>query len=166
VATLTRLATGLILALAVARCGPAPLEHLEASPEHLARAVLAAVERQDATRLRLLAISEREFQTYVWPGLPAARPERNLPWSYVWLDLRQKSDAMLKRTLTEYGGHRYELEAVSFLGESTNHGDYRVHRTALLVVRDASGAPHELKLLGSMIETDRGWKVFSYLADR
>ena len=164
--TFARLVSGFILALAVARCGPAPLDHLEPSAEHVARAVLAAVERQDVARLRLLAISEREFQTRVWPGLPAARPERNLSWNYVWMDLRQKSNAILKRTLSEHGGRHYELETLRFLGESTNHGDYRVHRTALLLVRDAAGSSHELKLFGSMIETDGGWKVFSYLADR
>lgn len=166
VMTSSRLVTGLILALTVARCGPAPLDHLEPSAEHVARAVLAAVERHDVSRLHLLAISEREFQTRVWPGLPAARPGRNLPWSYVWTDLRQKSNANLKRTLSEHGGRRYELRTLRFLGESTKYADYRVHRSAVLLVRDISGAPHELRVLGSMIEADGGWKVFSYLADR
>jgi hypothetical protein len=161
-----QLLVGVVLALAAARCGPPPLAHTQPSAELLAEEVLTAVARRDEARLRALSVDEREFELRVWPGLPAAQPERNMPWSYVWLDLRQKSDAMLQRTLGEHGGRHYDLEAVHFLGESTNHGTYRVHRGTLLRVRDAAGTERELRLLGSMIETDAGWKVFSYLADR
>ncbi len=56
--------------------------------------------------LRDLALNEIEFREQVWPELPAARPERNLPFSYVWGDLRQKSDANLERTLARHGGRR------------------------------------------------------------
>jgi hypothetical protein len=82
------------------------------------------------------------------------------------MDLSQKSDAMLKRTLGEYGGQRYALQAVKFAGSTTQHGNYAVHRDAVLVVSDPSGHQQELRLLGSMIESREGWKVFSYLADR
>jgi hypothetical protein len=102
----------------------------------------------------------------VWPGLPAARPERNLPWSYVWMDLQQKSDAMLTRTLKEHGGRLYSLESVRFDGESTDHGSYRVRRETVLTVRAGPGALLDLRVIGSMIEGDGGWKVFSYVADQ
>ena len=69
------------------------------SPEALATAVMGAVERRDATALRALALNEQEFRDHVWPELPAARPERNLPFSYVWGDLRQKSEEGLALTL-------------------------------------------------------------------
>ena len=88
-----------------------------------------------------------------------------MPWSYVWMDLRQKSDAMLQRTLTVYGGRHYELQDVRFDGPTTTHGSYRVSRDSVLIVRDASGQRHELRILGSMIAGAEGWKVFSYVAD-
>jgi hypothetical protein len=156
----------LVLALLVAGCGPPPLAHTLPSSEAVAREVLSALERRDVARLRALALSEEEFERRVWPGLPAARPERNLPWSYVWMDLRQKSDAALTRTLQEHGGKHYELQEVRFAGAATDHGTYRVHRDTVLLVRDGSAQVLELRLFGSTIEADGGFKAFSYLVDQ
>jgi hypothetical protein len=155
-----------LLAVAMVGCTSAPLSHTEPSSEALARSVLDALEHRDAHRLQALALSESEFEQRVWPGLPAARPERNMPWTYVWMELRQKSDTFLRRTLSQHGGRRYTLESVRFAGSSTEHGDYRVHREAILSVRDTMGRSYDLKILGSMLETDGGWKVFSYVVDR
>ena len=126
--------------------------------------MLGAIQRRDLARLHDLALDAREFERRVWPGLPAAQPGRNLPWSYVWTELRQKSDTMLKRTLSDHGGTRYVLEHVSFQGE-TKYGTYFVHRRSVLAVRDERGDRHELRVLGSMIEADGGWKVFSYVVE-
>jgi hypothetical protein len=150
--------------LAVGGCGPAPLEHAQSTPDALAREVLAAIALRDAARLRALAVDEREFERRVWPGLPAARRERNLPWSYVWMDLRQKSEATLTRTLNQHGGRHYDLQHVRFDGHSTDHGTFRIHRETVVTVRSASGEVSGLRLFGSMIEAG-GWKVFSYVVD-
>jgi hypothetical protein len=139
---------------------------VQPSSDALARDLLAALAQDDDARLQALAVSEHEFEHRVWPGLPASRPERNLPWSYVWMDLRQKSEAALARTLREYAGKRFELQAVQFAGTVTEHGSYRIHRETVLVVRDDRANIQELRVLGSMIETERGWKVFSYVVDR
>jgi hypothetical protein len=151
--------------LACAACGQRPLGHTAASPDALARAVLAALEERDASGLQALAVSEDEFEQRVWPGLPAARPERNMPWSYVWMELRQKSELTLKRTLRELGGRRYTLESVHFAGPTTTHGSFHVHRNAVFVVRDAAGSQQQLKIVGSLLQSDEGWKVFSYVND-
>jgi hypothetical protein len=161
-----RFLLALVSLLAIAACGPAPLDHTQPTAEALAREVLSAVAARDETRLRELALTEEEFEKRVWAGLPASRPERNLPWSYVWLDLRQKSDATLQRTLRALGGRRYELREVRFEGPRSEHGTYRVYRDTVLVVADPAGEPAELRILGSMLEADRGWKVFSYLVDQ
>src|SRR5687767_8103866 len=75
--------------------GAPPLLNASSSSQDLASAVLEALAQRDANRLRALALSEREFRDHVWPELPASRPERNLPFSYVWGDLRQKSEESL-----------------------------------------------------------------------
>ena len=158
----------LCIALALvfcAACGPTPLDSAFTTSEALAQEVLRALARRDETRLRQLALSEREFEERVWPGLPAARPERNLPWSYVWMDLKQKSDASLKRTLSEHGGRTYKLQQVRFDGEHTAHGNYDVYRETVLVVAGNDGNSLEFRLLGSMIAADGSWKVFSYVTD-
>ena len=128
--------------------------------------MLSAVEQRDTAGLRGLALSEEEFREHVWPELPAARPERNLPFSYVWGDLRQKSDESLGRMLASHGGRKYVLISVRNTGETTRYPSYTVSRETALMVRDETGAQMELRLFGSIIQKDGGWKVFSYVVDQ
>jgi hypothetical protein len=134
------------------------------SSEALAAAVLDALARGDRARLDAIALTEREFRDHVWPDLPAARPERNLPFSYVWGDLHQKSNLSLARTLMSQGGTRRTLQRVTFAG-TTKYANYVVHRDAKFEVTDPSGGSTELRVCGSFIEKDGGWKVFSYVVD-
>jgi hypothetical protein len=151
--------------LGVAACTPVPpLSNTYRSPESLAEALLEALERKDRAALEGMALSEREFRDHVWPELPASRPERNLPFSYVWGELRQKSAGALHETLARHGGRQYELDRLEFIGR-TDYTTYRVHREATLHVRDSDGKSHVLRVCGSFIETDAGWKVFSYVVD-
>ena len=127
--------------------------------------MLDAVQRRDTTALRALALNEQEFREHVWPELPAARPERNLPFSYVWGDLRQKSALALDQTLARHGGRRYTLVSMGFDGDTTRYPSYVVYRETVLRVRDEAGAMAELRLFGSSLEKDGTWKVFSYVVD-
>ena len=154
-----------LLAVAAAGCSAPRFANLQPTPEALAREVLVAIAQRQPERLRALALNEDEFEHRVWRGLPAARPERNLPWSYVWMDLRQKSDATLDRTLRRYAGQQFTVASIRFEGGATDHGDFRVHRETVLEVRDSAGSSLDLRVLGSMIEADTGWKVFSYIVD-
>lgn len=131
----------------------------------MAQAVLGALEWRDVTPLRAVALNEREFREQVWPELPAARPERDLPFSYVWGELRQKSEAALAATLAAHGGQRYELVAVRFLGETTQYESYLVRRKAEVTVKDAKGTEVQLRLFGSVLEKGGRFKVFSYVLD-
>jgi hypothetical protein len=158
------LLSGLLLAMTIA-CGGSPLVNGQPSAEALARELLAAFEQRSDHRLRALAVSESEFEQHIWPSLPAARPERNIPWTYVWGDLRQKSDLSLERLLRLHGSQAYRFESVRFAGETSGYAQYRIHRQAVIAVRDVAGGRRELRLLGSMIEKDGRWKVFSFVAD-
>lgn len=155
-----------VVAMACRRESPAvPLERTFESPEALAREVLKLVEFRDAHRLEQLALSGREFADLVWPELPAARPERNLPLDYVWTDLRTKSRAHLGRIAEQFGGRRYELVGVSFLGETTKYRSYAVHRKTELTVRAADGHEERLRLFGSILEQRGRYKLFSFVVD-
>jgi hypothetical protein len=161
----TVLAVVLVQALALTACDRrVPLATAQASPEAVATAVLDALASNDRARLDALALGEREFRDHVWPELPAARPERNLPFSYVWGDLHQKSNASLAETLQTYRGQRFTLTSLRFAG-STDYASYRVHRDATLRVVDSAGTASDLRVCGSMLEKDGDWKVFSYVVD-
>lgn len=157
----------LVAALVVHGCGQSSplLGNTHPSSQELATAVLDGLQRRDMASLRALALNEQEFREQIWPELPAARPERNLPFSYVWGDLRQKSEASLDRTFAGHAGRRYTLVSVRFAGEATRYPSYTVHRETVLRVRDEAGAEADVRLFGSSVEKDDAWKVFSYVVD-
>ena len=158
------LASVLALAVNAACSGVPPLASAHKSADSLAGAVLGALERKDRAALEALALNEVEFRDHAWPELPSSRQERNLPFSYVWGDLRQKSAHALGTTLASQGGRRYGLVGVAFSGQTT-YGTYIVHREATLRVKDLAGEQTDLRVCGSMIEKDGAWKVFSYVVD-
>ncbi len=108
----------------------------------------------DQARLASLALSEREFRDHIWPDLPAARPERNLPFSYVWGDLQQKSDAGRRAVVAQYRGRAMALVDVRF-GEVATYGRYAVHRDAVFAVRNGEGITEEVRVCGSMVQAGR-----------
>lgn len=165
--TVLRLGWLITIALGAVACGPArpPLAHTQPSADALASAVLGALEQRDEATLRALAVDEPEFREHVWPELPAAKPERNLPFGYVWRDLSQKSDVGLARTLSEHGGQQYQLKQVSFRGGTTRYRTFAVHRDSVATVIDRQGVQHEVQLFGSALELDGRLKVFSYVVD-
>jgi hypothetical protein len=158
-----RLAAAL-LCLSLAACAR-QIPHSQASVDALAQAVLDAVAARDETALRRLALDEQEFREHVWPELPASRPERNLPFSFVWGDLRTKSDAGLAAMLRDHGGRRYRLERVRFGGGITQYQSSVVHRESTLEVRGPDGERDTIQLFGSVIQKAGGFKVFSYVVD-
>ena len=145
--------------------GPSPLDGTFASPDALAEAVLTALENGDTAALEALPLSELEFRTVVWPELPSSRPQRGLPFDYVWGDLHQKSTNARRRLIDRHGGKHYELLAVEFAGDTTEYETYRVHRETMLTVRNESGEEDTLALFGSILERDGAFKLFSYVVD-
>ena len=131
--------------VATIACSPPPLANTYDTVDHLVREVLAAFASRDEARLRRLALTEDEFRRHVWPSLPAARPERNLPFSYVWGDLHQKSNNRLRANLSAHGGRSYQVQRITFSSGTSEYGGFRVHRDALLAVRDSAGTDHEVR---------------------
>ncbi len=157
----------LLLVLGLAGCGapPPPLANTHTSPEALAAAVLDALADRDRDRLAALALDGREFRDVVWPELPSSRPERGVPVSYAWADLRQKSSNALRRLVARWGGRRFELIEVAYDGETTDYGPYRVHRETRLRLLDETGREVEMHFYGSTLVRGYEHKVFSYVVD-
>ncbi len=131
----------------------------------MARAVVRGFAEKDLEALRELALTEAEFTDLVWPKLPASRPERNLPLDYVWKDLAGKSDANLRARLAGWEDRGFVLVSVTFTGEVTDYGTFKVHRDSQLELRDHNGQEQSGRLFGSMIEHRGRYKVFSYVVD-
>jgi hypothetical protein len=144
---------------------PQPFATSFPTPEAMATEVLARVTANDRAALEALALTEREFLDVVWPELPAARPERNLPADYVWGQQRQRSRQSLGQLLARFGGRRMTLVAVTFTGGVTDYATYRVHRDSELRVRTDDGAETTVRLFGSAIERAGAFKVYSFAVD-
>lgn len=156
----------LVLTLLSAACGrPHPLAGTFDSDEAAARAVLAAVERNDREALLGMALSADEFEHLVWPTLPVSRPEVGMPMAYVWNDTTTKSRGFVAETLHTYGGQRFDLVGIEFRGETTYHDGYQVSRKAHLRVRDADGQERTIRVFGSIIRQNGRSKVYSYIID-
>jgi hypothetical protein len=158
-------AIGAALAIACGAVEPSPLVSTHTSASALAEAVLRGFERRDVQALRALSLTEAEFQDHIWPELPASRPERNLPFSYVWGDLRQKSESSLAESIARYGGRALVLLRVEYAGETTRYPSFNVHRDTVLVVRGSDAVERQVRLYGSTVEKDGLFKVFSYVVD-
>jgi len=131
----------------------------------LAEEILQAIHDGDQQRLMQLRVGRGEFRWLVWPKLPASRPERNLPWAFVYTDLDQKSLNAMRRTVSRYQGKTLQLVRVEFKDETTDYGAYKVHRDARCVVQDETGEVTTLDLFGSVIEMNGRFKAFSYVVD-
>jgi hypothetical protein len=142
-----------------------PYSHTFESPEALAAQVLEHLEHKRLDDLKPLALSEQEFKELVWPEMPAARPERNVPVEYAWGSLHQKSRNALAWTVHNYGGRRFELVRVVFDGETTQYETFTVHREGRCVVRDEDSREHKLALFGSVLVHEGRYKLFSFVND-
>ena len=164
---LAALAIAAAILLPSAGCGffRPQLQHTLGSPQAVAEAVIAGLDRRDVAALERLAVTEWEFQRLVWPRQPAARPERNIPWEYAWRDLASKSRFQLRGRLSEWSAGPVSVVGVAFDGETTDYGTYRVQRKSRVTLRDAEGRVTTARLFGSIIEQRGQFKVFSYVVD-
>ncbi len=143
---------------------PVPLAPAFASKDEAAQAVLDAVWRRDEATLASLAVSESEFLKHVWPVLPASAAAVGMPAERAWADQRQKNEGYRAQLMTEHGGRRYELVAVSFGSPAAQFPGMTLYPETRLDVRD-QGQPRELRLFGSMIESGGRWKIYSFIVD-
>ena len=166
-------ASGIVLVALVAvvasvnawRARPEPLAHTYPSLDAMARVAISAAGVGDAGALRDLALTEDEFRAHVWPLLPASRPERNVPFEFVWGTLHQNSEGHLRQSLRALGGREMTLVRAETVGETTDYGGVVVHRDTRLVVKDAAGQEQTVRLFGSVVERRGRYKIFSFIVD-
>jgi len=133
------------------------------SVEDLARQFLDALHEEDGQSILDLAVSREEFEQFVWPELPASRPGANLTAEFVWNQLNMRSQADIRGTFSRNKGKKWELLEVRFEEKVQEYPSFRIHKDAMLIVRDESGQKREMNLFGSIIELDGEFKIFSFV---
>jgi hypothetical protein len=144
---------------------PQPLGHTFASLDDLGAEVVRRVAANDAAGLARLALTETEFRDHVWPHLPVSRPDRNVPFDYVWGQQRQRSDGFLRETMARHGGRAYTFLGLRFAGEASEYGPVTVRRDSVLHVRTPDGDETDVRLFGSVLEQGGRYKVYSFVVD-
>jgi hypothetical protein len=165
--SLLSLLVGLGATLACDRA-PAPLPPLGntfASLDDLGAEVVRRVAANDAAGLGSLALTETEFKAHVWPYLPVSRPERNVPFDYVWSQQQQRSQGFLAETMARHGGRAYAFLGLRFAGVASEYGPVKVHRDSVLHVRTPEGDETDVRLFGSALEHAGRFKVYSFVVD-
>ncbi|HYP29908.1 MAG TPA: hypothetical protein VE262_24575 [Blastocatellia bacterium] len=140
---------------------PRPLINGQPSPEALAKRFLKYLSGNDAKAIQSLRLTRREFCEYVWPELPSSRIP-NVTCDWAWDQATLKSDGGLSELLPRHAGRRYEVTLVRFAGGTEDHYTYRIHKDTRLVLKDESGEQREVSVLGSMLEMDGRYKLFSF----
>jgi len=138
-----------------------------ASREELFNALEVAIESGDVDAMRALAISTEEFRDLVWPTLPIAnRPKSNFTWDFVWSQHELHQESSLRRVATDFGGQSLEIVEIETRGKTTDHGTFHIHRENYVEVVRPDGEREELRLFGSLLETDDGrFKIYSFIND-
>jgi hypothetical protein len=146
-----------------------PLATTFASPEAAVEAALAALAAEDVAALRALAVTRDEFRDFVWSGLDASRPERNLTWEFVWSQHAMKHERGLQRAVALFGGTELELDSVELVGRVSEHtGDHQsfsIHRESRVHVIAPDGEHRTIQLFGSMLSTAGRYKIYSFITD-
>ena len=138
---------------------------IEAVNDVSAKRLRAGVTLKIPTEPMSILVDKDEFRLYVWPWLPASRPERGVPLEYAWGELSQKSRSAVASSFSRYKGRNLELVSVRFQGDVTDYGSFRVHRESRLRVKDESGDELTLALFGSVMEWNGRYKLWSYVTD-
>jgi len=142
-----------------------PLVAAASSPEEFARRFLDALDNNDRDAALALAITREEFDRYVWPELPVAEPERNVPAGFIWNTTNMRGLVRLGSAFASLGGHRMVLEEIRFTGGVEEYETYRIHRNSQLVLTDEEGERKILRLFGSVLELDGQFKIYSFNYD-
>ncbi|HVF88722.1 MAG TPA: hypothetical protein VNH22_01570 [Blastocatellia bacterium] len=130
----------------------------------MAKRFLEYLAGNDVKAIQSLRLTKREFCEYVWPELPASQVP-NLTCDWAWEQATLKSDGGLGELLSPHGGMRYELVQVRFAGGVEEHYTFRIHKDTRLTLKDRNGTRKEVKILGSMLELDGKYKLFSFVSD-
>jgi hypothetical protein len=138
-----------------------------ASREELFDALEAAIKTGDAEIIEAMAVNREEFRDLVWPTLPIAnRPKSNFTWDFVWQQHELRHRSSLRRIATDFGGQDLEIVSVEARGKTTDHGTFHIYRENYVEVVRPDGSREELRLFGSLLETEDGrFKIYSFIND-
>jgi hypothetical protein len=138
------------------------LAHGAASKEALIKAVLQSLREGDLQKMKDLSLQKEEFQRFIWPELPVSNPKTNVPLDYVWKDLSYRSMNRMQATFNKMKGKHLELVRIVHRGKVVKYKSHCAYPDMEVFIREPGGKEFSYPLVGTLIELDGLWKVYSY----
>lgn len=146
------------------RAGSSPviiLDNSFSSIEDLTEGFLEALNDRDLQGMMLIAADKDEFETHLWPHLPASNPGTNLTPEFVWKQSQIKSLSSLRSTINRYGGRDMKLVGVELSGDVRWYGRLKLFMEPEVIVT-IDGLERKIQIFGSVMELEGEYKIYSY----
>ena len=132
------------------------------SLDELATEVLAGLASADTSRLEALRLTEAEHNGWVYPELPAARPENNHPAELAWANIETRNAAALADLLPAFADRTLEHGGVECRGPTMPFESYVVYTDCWVRVWLDGGEPRPVQLFKDVVDRDGELKIFRY----
>ena len=132
------------------------------SPVQLGLAVVDALNNNDIEKLNRLRVQRKAYLDWIWPEFPASQPPSNFPGDFAWSNLNKKCNVGMKKWIARYGGQNLKFVAIRFDESTETYKGFQLLRGTVLVLKNAAGEKGELRMLGSVVEKDKRYKLLSY----
>ncbi len=137
------------------------LDNSFASVESLTEGFLKSLENGDIHKMQLMAADKDEFESYLWPYLPASKPGTNLTSDFVWEQSRMKSLSSLRSTVSRYGGKEIKLVGVELSGGVREYGRLKLFMDPEVIV-SIDGVEQKTRMFGAIMTLEGEYKIYSY----
>ena len=128
------------------------------SPEGLARAVVAALNKEDIAALHGLRVHREEYLKNILPAFPPI----NFSPEFAWNNLNKRSIIGVNKWIRRYGGESLSFTGIRFEKPEEPYKGLKLLRGTVLSVRTQRGKHVDLRILGSVVFRDGRYRLLSY----
>jgi len=153
----------LAVVLLFVACGnPAIKRGYGETPEELGKAVVAALNAQSEEDLHRLRVDKDMYMNELWPAFQAQRPALNFTADFAWGNLNKKCLTGVTKWIRRYNEKNYAFVRIQFTEPTQTYDGFQLRRGTVLTVKTPDGVEHDLRILGSVVEKDRYYRLLSY----
>lgn len=144
-------------------CGDSTLKRgYGETPEELGKAVVTALNAQSEDDLHRLRVDKDLYMNELWPAFQAQRPALNFTADFAWSNLDKKCRTGVSKWVRRYNEKNYEFVRIQFTEPTQTYDGFQLRRGTVLTVKTPDGKEHALRILGSVVEKERYYRLLSY----
>ena len=128
------------------------------TPDELGKAVVEALNNNSETELHRLRADKTQYINDLWPQFSSP----GMTGEFAWGNLNKKCIRGTAKWLKTHGGQNLEFVRIAFTKPTEDYQTFKLRRGSILTVKNAKGTQMDLKILGSVIEKDRYYRLLSY----